>query len=380
MVVEKEKCTGCYACVNICPKNCIHMEEDENGAIYPVIDKTKCVECNLCKKICPSINKVKTYYPKECFAMYGKNSELIKKSTSGGIATILAKNIIKKDGVVYGASFENNEKGLVQTIRIDNEKEIEKLQGSKYVHSYINKTYSMAKEDLENKKLVLFIGTPCQIAGLKSFLRKEYDNLYTVDLICHGVPPQRYLKDEIKDLTDENIDGISFRSKEGFILKLYKDSKIVKQISKEESIYYYGFLESLFYRENCYQCLYAKPERCSDITIGDFWGLDKEAEIYKSKKEGISVVLPISEKGSNLLDELIAEFNFEERPVQEAVNGNSQLQHPSKKPRNYCKLKKLYLKGGLHRIKQNVFKKRKIKKKLKNNKLVYYIYKKVKEK
>ena len=380
MIVEKRLCTGCFACINKCPKQCIHMEEDKNGCIYPVIDESKCIHCNLCKKVCPSIHETNFSYPKKCYAMYGKDENLIEKSTSGGVATILSNYILKKNGVVYGAAFQNKEEGLVNHIRIDRKKDLQKLQGSKYVHSYIGKTFQSVKKDLENDKLVLFVGTPCQIAGLQNFLEKSYENLYTIDLICHGVPSQKYLQEEIANLTDKKVDQISFRSKDGYVLRLYENDNLILQVGQKDSIYYYGFLQSLFCRENCYHCLYAKPERCSDITIGDFWGLDKNSDIFKKSKNGISVVLPITKKGENIIQQCIDCFEYEERMPEEAIKGNTQLRSPSVKPRNYDKLAKIYHKGGMIKLKKKIFSRRDLKEKIKKNKIIYYIYKSTKRK
>lgn len=172
MICEREKCTGCFACYNVCPKGAINMVEDIYGYIYPIIDKNKCINCNLCKKVCPSLNKVVKTKPLKCYAVVAKDKKILSKSTSGGIATVLAKKIISENGVVYGAAYID-EKCTVAHIRIESVKDLTKLQGSKYVHSYILGTYKNVKEDLNKSRKVLFIGTPCQIAGLKSFLRKE---------------------------------------------------------------------------------------------------------------------------------------------------------------------------------------------------------------
>ena len=186
MICNKDNCTGCFACYNICPKNAIKMVEDNNGFIYPEIDKEKCVNCKLCEKICPSINKVQYYKKQKCYAMYSKDEKVRVKSTSGGIATTFSINVINSGGVVYGAAYDKN--CAVKHIRVTDIDGLKKLQGSKYVHSYINDTYKRVKEDLKNNREVLFIGTPCQVAGLKKFLSRDYDKLILVEIICDGVP------------------------------------------------------------------------------------------------------------------------------------------------------------------------------------------------
>lgn len=371
MICPKEKCTGCFACHNICPKNAINMVEDEFGYIYPVIDEKKCINCNLCKKVCPSLNPIKAIYPQKCYAMYAKDKKIRDESTSGGAATIFSTYIIKNGGVVYGATYS---KGIINHLRIDNLKDLPKLKGSKYVHSYILDTYKEAKKDLTNNKKVLFIGTPCQIAGLKRYLMKDYDNLYLIDIICHGVPSQKYLKDEI----GENNEKVSFRSKDGFILKTYNTLNESKSTELSDSNYYSSFMSGLIYRENCYNCFYAKPERISDITIGDFWGLGKDSKLYDYDNSGVSVILPITDKGIKLFEECCDKMIYEERKIEEAINGNAQLRYATLKPKNYYKFQKVYLKSGFSTAYKKTNKIKILKRKLKNNKYIYEIYKTLK--
>ena len=186
-IKDKSKCCGCSGCMNICPKNAIIMKEDKNGFKYPIVDKEKCINCGLCEKVCPILNNKKEQQKEiKAYACYNKNIEERLKSSSGGIFILLAKEILKRNGIVFGAAFDENFN--VKHISIDNEKDIEKLMGSKYVQSNMGKVYKEVKEFLENGKYILFSGTPCQIEGLKKFLKKDYDKLYTQDIICHGVP------------------------------------------------------------------------------------------------------------------------------------------------------------------------------------------------
>ena len=215
MICGKDKCTGCFACYNICPKNAIEMKEDEFGYIYPEIIKSKCINCGLCKKTCPVLNNVDKIEPIKCFAMYAKNENIRENSTSGGVATQLSKTIIKDNGIVYGAAF--TDECNVSHTRIDNIDDLSKIQGSKYVHSYINQTYKNIKKDLISNKKVLFIGTPCQVTNIKRFLIKEYNNLYTIDIICHGVPSQKFLKEEVIRINRSlKIDRVNFRKENNY--------------------------------------------------------------------------------------------------------------------------------------------------------------------
>lgn len=173
MICKKENCTGCFACYNICPKHAIEMYEDELGFIYPKIKEEECINCGLCNKICPAINKLKRIYPIACYAGRVKDKQKLIESTSGGIATAISEKIIKNGGIVYGAAFVEN--CSVEHIRITEMEQLQLLKGSKYVHSYIKDSYSLVKEDLLKEKEVLFIGTPCQVAGLKKYLNKDYE-------------------------------------------------------------------------------------------------------------------------------------------------------------------------------------------------------------
>lgn len=375
-ICERRDCTGCYACFNICPKHAIAMIEDEYGRVYPIIDEEKCINCGLCKRICPQLNSVEFYEPKTAYAMYNKDADIRKASTSGGAATTFYSAILDKGGVIYGAN--NIEKGKFKFIRITKKSDLYKVKGSKYVHCYIENTFSQAKEDLNNNRRVLFIGTPCQIAGLKMYLKKDYENLITVDLICHGVPTQQLLKDEIS-LHVKNINKVTkvtFREKD-FSFRLYEDDKLVYDEKNDTNYYYYRFSNAMFYRENCYECKYAKRQRVSDITIGDFWGLKSQNKNFKDESKGISLVMPNTTKGDVFLKECLGCMSYEEHSVDEAVIGNHQLIHPTKKHKDYDKFMKLYKKNGYEKACRKT---RTFKQILKSIKVVNDTYYKIKRK
>lgn len=340
MICDRNSCTGCFACYNACPMNAINMKEDEFGYIYPEIDKSMCIECEICQKVCPSLKRVNFNYPKKCYAMCSKDENIRSKSTSGGIATVFATHIINQGGIVYGAGLDDD--GIVKHMRVDNIVDLDKLKGSKYVHSYIYEIFARVKEDLMCEETVLFVGTPCQIAGLKNFLEIECINckkLYLIDLVCHGVPSQQFLKDELNnEIGNCKIDKISFRDDDGFNIKISKDNKILYRREESSSPFYNGFLNALFYRENCYNCIYARPERVSDMTIGDFWGLGHDSKFYNDKDKGVSVCLPITNKGIHLIEECKEKIIMEERDIKEAIKGNAQLKKPVQKNKRTRKI------------------------------------------
>ena len=184
-IQQKEDCCGCGACMQICPKQCITMTEDEEGFLYPRIDNTQCIGCNLCEKVCPVINQRPVREPLHTYASIYNNDSVRKESSSGGMFTYFAEQILNKHGVVFGATYTN--KWEVIHTYIEHINELWKLRGSKYVQSYIGESYQQAEKFLKQGRFVLFCGTPCQIAGLHGYLRKAYNNLYTIDIICHGL-------------------------------------------------------------------------------------------------------------------------------------------------------------------------------------------------
>lgn len=211
--IDFEKCTGCGACLQKCPKKCITWQEKEFGFKYPYIDKAKCINCNLCEKVCPVEKQNYINYTQRAFAVVNKSEEVLLDSSSGGAFTSVANKVLSSNGIVYGCSMENFK---VKHVRISSVDELPKLRGSKYVQSDTKSTFSQVEKDLETSKNVLFVGTPCQIAGLKSFLGKEYSRLLTVDIVCHGVGSQKYFDKYIECLKSENgqIGELKFRDKE----------------------------------------------------------------------------------------------------------------------------------------------------------------------
>lgn len=327
-------CTGCAACMNRCPKQCINMREDNKlGHLYPQIDNDKCIDCGACIKVCPANHALELRTPITAYAGWDKSEREYISSTSGGAASAFARYIIRQGGVVYGCAMLPDIK--VNHMRIDSLDDIAKLKGSKYVQSTIGMIYKNVREDLRKGEKVLFIGTPCQVAGVRSFIGKEIaENLYTIDLICHGTPPLAYLRKHILKKTKGAVpDEIFFRKGAYLLLLLLLGGKEIYRSSlfeqRYQDTYYNTFFDGFSYRESCHTCRYAQPQRVSDVTIGDFWGLRDDLPL--EHPHGCSVLLPITEKGKELIEGIRQEFNLYERTVEEAVVGNDQLRHPKEK-------------------------------------------------
>ena len=332
-ICEKEHCTGCWACVNSCMKNAITMREGQLGHLYPHIDIDICIDCRLCHKICPANKVLDATFPSTAFAGWSKNLDEYKTSTSGGAAAAFSKYLIRQGGVVYGCACLDNVN--ICHVRVDKESDLHLFKGSKYVQSNVGENFRLAKEDLQAGRKVLFIGTPCQIAGLKSYLRKDYANLYLVDLICHGVPSLVYLKQHVFKMTkSKEISQVKFRDGDGMylLLLLLRDKVLYRRSLWEErykDTYFNTFIDGFTYRNSCYQCKFAKPERVSDITIGDFWGLKDDLPL--AHPNGCSCLLPITPKGVELINAIKSDFHLFEREISEAESGNEQLRHPKRK-------------------------------------------------
>lgn len=348
-ICDKSKCTACYTCYNICPKNCITFKNDEYGIEFPVIDDKKCIECSLCIKTCPANNESNFNNPKTAYATWSLDDEDRKTSTSGGLASVLYNEVISENGVAYGVCMDYNFN--LNFERVTDKNDLYKFKGSKYVHASVNDKFKLVKDDLENNKIVLFIGTPCQVDGLKFYLKKEYNNLYTVDLVCHGTPPETYLKEHIEAIKNKkniNPNKILFRKDNAYSFILYKDSTENKLYEKSGFYdeYLRGFLDSLFCRECCYSCKYTTNKRVSDMTIGDFWGLGLKEPFNHPYTGAISLALVNTSKGQELLYKCKNKLFIETRSVEEAIKGNSQLNYPPKCHKNYEKFKQKYKKYG----------------------------------
>lgn len=382
-ICVKEKCTGCSACFNACSQKAITMSEDACGFIHPNIDQNLCIDCGLCAKVCPVNTKVTFKYPLDCYAATVKSDEELLSCASGGMATELSRYVINRGGIVYGCTGKNIRN--VHHIRINKIEDIELLKGSKYVQSFIGEVYKNVRKDIQTGCFVLFIGTPCQVAGLKGFLRhKDYQNLLTVDIVCHGVPSQKMLNDNISLYCAENEDiSVSFRKKVYTPSKCGASWRIIfgwfyqtKNMSAQHAIKYYkdpymfGFLTPLTFRNSCYICPYANISRCSDFTLGDFWGLGKDACFINGK--GVSVVLVNTDKAASVWSEVSEKCVWVRREIVEAQKGNGQLQVSSYMHKNYSMFMSLYQQIGFKRSVFFTLKKEKLKLLLKSLITIFY--------
>ena len=316
-IKEKKNCCGCSACMQRCPKQCISLKEDNEGFLYPIVDKETCIDCGLCEKVCPVLHQGEEREPLKVYAAKNKNEEIRRSSSSGGIFTLLAEKVINEGGVVFGAKFDESWEVIhdyIETIE-----GLAAFRGSKYVQSRIEDNYLKAEAFLKQGRKVLFSGTPCQIAGLKRFLRKEYKNLLTVDFVCHGVPSpgiwRKYLKETVARMCDKNsvstdpismenahVESISFRDKSlgwkkySFALTLSATigSGVKNTVSLcevfSQNTFMKGFLADLYLRPSCYACTAKCGKSGSDITIGDLWGVQNFLPEEDDDK-GLSLIL-----------------------------------------------------------------------------------------
>lgn len=315
LISEKGKCAGCTACASVCPKKAITMLPDEDGFLYPVVDENECLHCGMCESVCAYGNGQPDESKKEVYVAISGCTD-IKESASGGLFAAFAESTIQQGGAVYGCAMEyENGQLWPRHICVTEEKELIRLKGSKYVQSDLGNTYSDVHKRLEAGQLVLFSGTPCQVAGLRGYLRKEYVNLFTIDIICHGVPSvklfQEYITFEEKK-RGAKVTAFRFRDKsQGWRLHgaMTLDNGETVYFEPEESSYYQMFLNSYTYRENCYSCPYASDHRPGDITIGDYWCVELvHPELLKENggpldhEAGVSCMILNKGKGQQFLD------------------------------------------------------------------------------
>lgn len=340
-IENKSECCGCSSCAQSCSQNCIEMKADEEGFLYPSVDTVRCIGCDLCEKVCPVL-QVGQMGDNVCSTYIGYNNNLSERlaSSSGGIFTMLAKHILAQEGVIYGVAFDDA--FMPQYVRIDHVDELFKLQGSKYVQSRMGTVYLQVREDLHAGKIVLFSGVACQIAGLKCFLKKEYDNLYTIDVLCHGVPSplvwEKYLNWQRKVYNSEPLQ-IYFRKKDtgwkNFSIEIQFQNNSVYQKSFREDIYMQFFLKEICLRPSCHACHFKRLERPSDITLGDSWGVDRYMPELDDD-QGTSVIIIHTQAGEKMLEQILSHMKYSEADIDKALpatadSRKSVLPHPKRR-------------------------------------------------
>ena len=356
-ITQKEHCCGCSACVHICPKHSISFQEDKEGFLYPKVDLETCIDCGLCEKVCPVVNQEPEREPLQVYAAKNDDESIRLKSSSGGVFTLLAEKIIEDGGVVFGVRF--NENWEVVHDYADTIEGLEQFRGAKYVQSAVGESFKQAETFLKAGRKVMFTGTPCQIAGLRKFLRKDYENLLTVDFVCHGVPSplvwHKYLEEELARQGDAGknsvlaspkdapvLTGVNFRDKSvgwkkfSFVLSFSKASAVGEQNTVLSSVftendYMRAFLSNLSLRPSCFNCSSKAGKSGADITIGDFWGIENVLPELDDDR-GLSLLMLHSQRGLEHFISLrcdVAEVNFTD-----AIKSNSAYQIPVSMPIN----------------------------------------------
>lgn len=337
-ICDYEQCTGCMACLNVCSKQAIHLTIDKEGFERPEIDGDLCVDCGLCQKTCPMNYHPMVHEAQQVFSGWSKDENIRVSSSSGGAFTEIAKIVLSRGGVVFGCAL--NKELKAEHIYVETLEDLsERLTGSKYVQSHIGDSYKQVKSFLKQGRKVLFSGTPCQIAGLKNYLRKDYDNLLTIDLICHGVPSPMLFeeyKKYIQEHENMKLTNVSFRCKKSswifFNMTLSghveKSSALKTYIGNYyEDPYLRGFIRDYFLRPSCHQCHFTSTKRCADFTIADWWGYHKTAPEDKDYAcKGVSLLMANTSKAVGLLP--LLNMTLRKRTIDEAKKTNQSLSHP----------------------------------------------------
>ena len=365
---NKDLCCGCNACAVICPKQAIQMVENEVGQLYPLVDKNRCVNCSLCTKVCCEMNEVPKFIPCKTVAATYKNKDVSARSSSGGIFAALAEAGIKSNGIVYGTCFTDSFKAEV--IGIESMTDLHLLQGSKYVRSSMENIFFEVKQKLDSGRRVLFSGVPCQVAALRQYLHKDYENLLMVDIVCHGTPSNKMFLDYLNYVQkkgSKQIIEFYFRDKEvgqdtrGKVV--YRQNRFGKVVYKQnqlkafQSSYYKLFLNCVTFRDNCYCCKLASPERVGDISLCDYWGINEvhPAFIETVSEEGlcgVSAVMINTDNGLRMMEEIKDQIIQIDTDYSFVRKFNPQLNHPSVRTAEHDLVMDLYAKHGYEAVDQ----------------------------
>lgn len=365
---EEKACCGCGGCASVCPKNAILMKKNQDGFLFPEINQEECIECGLCRKTCAYQGEHNLCMPIESYAAANKDWKLLEQSTSGGIFSAIAEELINSDGYVCGAAIDfENSMAIVKHAIFNSKENLYKLQKSKYVQSSTNKVYKEVRELLKSGKEVLFSGTPCQVEEMKKVAGKNVEKLYTVDIICHGVPSEDFFNEYLKCEAEKKkieINSFEFRNKrygwglDGNISGITEQGKKIEMVINPEcSSYYHYFLSGEIYRESCYVCPYADNRRTGDLTIGDYWGIEEnnpELLIENSgpleSKKGISCLMVNTAQGKKLIEKFGKKI--EKYPViySNITMTNAQLNHPASHTEIRNKIFESYRENGYAEI------------------------------
>lgn len=339
-IQNKEKCCGCTACASICPRKCIGMVADDEGFLYPQVDTKKCVDCGLCEKVCPQLSGYKKSHVKKAYVVRHKNDAVVSSSTSGGAFTAFAECVLEQGGSVFGVAYDEN----FQVAHIEVRGEVEQLagfRGSKYVQSRLDNTFSSVKDRLENGETVLFSGTSCQIAGLSNYLRKDYENLLTIEVICHGTPSpllwKKYLEYQQKKY-NSTVRSAVFRKKtygyhSGTMELVFANGKRYTGSARVDYMLK-SFFSEISSRPSCYTCLCKGIERPADISIYDCWHAKELVPGLLDDDKGYTNILINTDKGQRLLQNTVAQLNWEPVYVERAIalDGVMVIRYPRKHP------------------------------------------------
>lgn len=339
----ENNCTGCHVCSLKCPKQCIKMEYLEEGFLYPIINKKECIKCSLCEINCPVLSKVKMSNETRAFSVKNKSISERMNSASGGVFPLLSQFVIKRNGVVFGAAYDQELE--VRHIKIEYEKDINKLQSAKYTQSIVGSIFIEVENALLDDRWVVFSGTPCQCNGLKAFLKREYEKLIIVDLICHGVPSPKVWKAYVKWRCNRENNGnlpeqVNMRSKYSGWSKYSYSTEFnygkgnISRIPNREDPFMKAFIGNICLRKSCSQCQAKGVERCSDFTLGDYWGVWNQHPEFDDNK-GTSIVFTHSEKAIEILNEIKPQVECIEVDIEEAIKENpsmlvSSKEHPER--------------------------------------------------
>lgn len=351
-ITNPAECCGCTACANICNHEAISMMPDALGFLYPVVDNNKCTHCGLCETVCSFNEYYDTSLNLEAPLAFGarqKDINEVMKSRSGAVFAALSDYVLDNDGVVYGAGYTDHFR--VKHKRATTKDERDEFRGSKYVQSDLNVVFRQVKQDLKENRLVLFSGTACQISGLRSYIgNKLRENLILVDIVCHGVPSPYIWRDYIAYLERKNNDTIvslNFRDKARYGWNMHKETFIFSKDS-ESKTFKYLFYKSLYFRKSCYSCHFANTRRPSDITLADYWGVEKNLPNINADNKGCNLILANTCKGFKLFEAIKEKLNFSEVRLKSSLQPN--LQHPSDMPVQRDQFEKDYTRKGFEYV------------------------------